>query len=230
MRRSGLVAIAVAASMIVACNRDGRQTADNARGGSTDEVGTVGWLDNAKVTRGDQDFVHDIAVANTAETELGKMAAERGTDAQVKKFGQMVVDDHLSAGEKLKAVASENAIEWPAELDDQHRNKRDELGKKRASDFDRDYIAYMIDAHQDVADKLESRIDKKSLAEWKADFDGLAGKKVRERGHAVAIAPENSDNPVTLRINEWAAAVYPVVYMHLESARSINRALKRHTD
>ena len=164
---------------------------------------------------------------------LGPVAAARPDDGGttlVKKFGQMVVEDHTAAGANLKAVASENGIEWPPELDSGHRHKRDELGKKQASDFDRDYIAYMVDAHEDVAGKLESRLDKKSLAEWKADFDGIAGKKVRERGGAVAIVPENSDNPVTLRINEWAAAVYPVVYIHLESAKSIDRALKRHSD
>ena len=41
-----------------------------------------------------------------AEIELGRLAAERGTSAQVKKFGQMMVDDHTKAGDKLMTIAS----------------------------------------------------------------------------------------------------------------------------
>jgi uncharacterized protein DUF4142 len=60
---------------------------------------------------------------------------------QVKKFGQMMVDDDTSAGDKLKALASENGIEWPSQLDPKYQNKRDDLAKKQSAEFDRDYIA-----------------------------------------------------------------------------------------
>jgi putative membrane protein len=98
MTHRAFMVIALAASVTIAgCGRNDRR--DNAADRPGGAVGTAGQAD--KVSRGDKDFVHDVALANMAEIELGKMAAERGTNARVKKFGQMMVDDHTPAGEQL---------------------------------------------------------------------------------------------------------------------------------
>src|SRR5919109_3253646 len=141
--------------------------------------GTAGRTD-AKVSGADKDFIHDAAIAGMAEVELGQMAADHATDPEVKKFAHMMVKDHTSAGEKLKTIATENSIEWPTELDGKHRDKAQDLGKKQAAEFDRDYMGFMVDAHNDLIDKLESRIDKQNLSQWKRDIENRpAGKDVR---------------------------------------------------
>jgi len=224
MTRKGLLVIAVAVSVMGGCNRnDNRQAATDAGGRP---VGTAGQT-NDNVTRGDRDFVHDVAIANMAEIELGTLAAQRAVDPQVKKFGQMMVDDHRSAGERLNALATQNNIERPAQLDDKDRSKRDDFAKKQGAEFDRDYIAYMVDAHNDLVDKLESRIDKTNLADWKASVDErVSRKRTEEHVKADAITAEKSDNPVTARINEWAATIYPIAYTHLQNAKALDRDLK----
>ena len=113
--------------------------------------------------------MNELAIAGMAEVELGKMAAERSTNAEVKKFGQMMVDDHTAAGDKLKAVASQHNIPVPTALDDKHRDLRDKLAKLQGADFDREYMNAMVEGHEAVASKLESRIDKEDLAKWKTE-------------------------------------------------------------
>jgi len=232
MRRNQFLVIALACSLIGACNRDHGNQAANAPNPDTGAVGTAGNADKNKPGFGDRDFVQDVAKANTAEIELGRMASERAADPEVKKFGQMMVDDHTQAGDKLKAIATDTGIEWPAELDGKFKDQRDDLAKKQAGDFDHDYMTAMVNAHQDLVDKLESRIDKKNLTEWKADKKNREpGKTVQEGAKTVEIVPEKSDNPVTTRINEWAATVYPTAYAHLESAKTLDSAVKRrHTN
>jgi hypothetical protein len=116
----------------------------------------------------------------------------------------------------------------PADLDNKHRDLRDKLAKLKGTDFDREYMAAMVDGHEDVADKVESRIDRARLAEWKAQMaDRLAGKKVEERAEVIAVLPEKSDNVVTMAVNEWAAEAYPVVQAHLEAAKVLDKAVKR---
>src|SRR5438309_2156957 len=48
----------------------------------------------------DQTFVMKAAKGGMAEVELGKLAAQKGSSDQVKKFGQRMVDDHGKANDE----------------------------------------------------------------------------------------------------------------------------------
>jgi putative membrane protein len=171
--------------------------------------------------------VHDVAIANMAEIDAGRLAVERGSTADVKKFAQMMIDDHTAAGEKFKAVATQYNIELPAQVDEKHQEQRDKLAAKQALDFDRDYADAMVDGHQAFVDKLESRIDKSKLDEWKTRQTPRPGATTAvEKGEAVVIVPEKSDNQITASINQWAADTYPVAYAHLQAAKDLQKTLK----
>jgi predicted outer membrane protein len=182
------------------------------------------------VKAADRDFVRDAAITGMAEIELGRMALDRSRDANVKKFAQMMIDDHTRAGNDLKSVAATHRIDVPAQLDDDHRDKAEALGKKSGTEFDQDYADAMVDGHQAFVDKLESRIDKDTLAAWKSkNVDPATGKETAAKGEAVSIVPEKSDNPVTLSLNEWAAATYPRAFAHLQAAKDLQKGVKRRT-
>jgi hypothetical protein len=88
----------------------------------------------------------------------------------------------------------------------------------------------MVDGHQAFVDKLESRIDKDTLAAWKSkNVDPATGKETAAKGEAISIVPEKSDNPVTLSLNEWAAATYPTAFAHLQAAKDLQKGVKRRT-
>jgi putative membrane protein len=226
MKRTWLVWLALTATVAFGCNRS--DSSATTSGGDSGAVGTSGASD--KVSGRDKDFVRDAAIVNMAEIELGRLAAERGANPEVKKFGQMMIDDHTKAGDQLKSVASQHSIEVPSQLDDKHNKLRDKLSKLQGADFDREYMDAMVDGHQDVADKLESRVDKAKLQEWKTQMgDRAAGRRVEERGQTIAILPEKSDNPVTMSINQWAADTYPTVIAHLDAAKALDTAVKQRT-
>jgi putative membrane protein len=221
MRHLGFLPLALAAVVAVGCNGNRRDTTAATTADSA-AVGTAGEADRAKPGMGDKDFVNDLAIAGTAEVELGRMASEKGSNPEVKKFGKMMVDDHTAAGDKLKAIATQHNIEWPTTLDDKHRDLRDKLAKLQGAEFDREYMSAMVDGHQAVADKLESRIDRTTLAKWKTETtDQVDGKKAKVEGKAVSVLPERSDNQITMAINQWAADAYPTVQAHLTTAKSL---------
>jgi putative membrane protein len=224
MRRFGVLPLALAAVVAVGCNGNRRDTTTATTSDSA-AVGTAGEAARAKPGMGDKDFVNDLAVAGMAEVELGRMASEKGANPEVKKFGQTMVDDHTAAGDKLKAIATQHNIDWPASLDDKHRDLRDKLAKLTGAEFDREYMSAMVAGHQTVVDKLESRIDKTTLAKWKTETtDEVAGKKAKVEGKAISVLPEQSDNQITMAINQWAADAYPTVQAHLTSAKSLKNA------
>jgi predicted outer membrane protein len=141
-----------------------------------------------------------------------------------------MIEDHTTAGDKLRTVASQHNIPVPSALDDKHRELSDKLAKLQGGEFDREYMDAMVSGHKDVIDKLESRIDKDDLGKWKTEIaDQQTGKKVVAREKAVAIRPEQSDRPATMAINQWAADSYPIVQSHLDMAKRIDNGLKNST-
>ena len=105
---------------------------------------------------GDEHFVTDVAYAGMAEVELGKMATEKASKDEVKKFGQRMVDDHSKAGDELKTIAQTKNITWPTDLDAKHKALRDRLMKLSGEGFDRAYTQEMVAGHQKVAAMLKT--------------------------------------------------------------------------
>lgn len=140
-----------------------------------------------------------------------------------------MIDDHTNAGNSLKALASQQGIDVPAQLEDKDRDQREKLTGKKGLDFDRDYMEAMVDGHQNLVDKLESRIDKTKLSEWKTSMgDRMTGHDGTDaKVKAEAIIPETSDNPSTVAVNQWAATTYPVAYSHLQAAKALVNTLKK---
>ena len=225
MKRTYFLTLVLAAALAGGCR--GRDNEGPPPAGSA-PVGTSG--EAADVKGADKDFVHDAAITGMAEIEIGRIALDHSRDVNVKKFAQMMIDDHTKAGEDLKTVATRHRIELPAQVDDDHRDKAEALGKKTGTEFDQDYADAMVDGHQAFVDKLESRVDKDTLAEWKSkNVDTATGKKMEGKAEAISIVPEKSDNPVTLSLNEWAAATYPTAFAHLQAAKDLQKGVKRRT-
>lgn len=219
MKKICLASLALAAMLGTGCSKQ-ESTPKN------DTAGTSGRADS--VSSGDRDFVKDVASLNTAEIDLSRLAVDRGSSPDVKKFAQMAVDDHTAAGDKLSGVATQNAIDAPATVDDSHQKVHDKLAGKQGLDFDRDYIDAMIDDHQKLVDKLESRIDRDTVSKYKSTVGEKAtGQTPKVDVKAQTVLPEKSDDPITQRINAWAADTYPTAYAHLQSAKSLKDTLKK---
>ena len=198
MKRIALLPVALAAVLSFACNTEKRATSEDSA------VGTTG---NA-VSAGDRDFVEDMTHAGMAEVELGRLAMERAVSPDVKQFGDMMVKDHTKAGEELKQIATKHAIPVPSGLDQQHQDLKNKLSTLSGTEFDTEYMKAMVDGHEDVVDRLQTRASEDRFGDNKG-----------------TVRPESSDNPVEAAINQWAAAALPTVRNHLDEAKRINDGL-----
>ena len=200
MKQIAVLPVVFAAALSFACNTQNRTTSDESA------VGTTG---NA-VSAGDRDFVDDLSIAGMAEVELGRMAMERSANADVKQFGDMMVKDHSKAGDELKQIAMKYAIPIPAGLDQPHQDLETKLSNLKGAEFDREYMKAMVEGHEDVVDRLQTRASEDRVGENKG-----------------AVEPERSDNPVEASINQWAANALPTVRHHLDEAKRIHDRLGR---
>lgn len=101
----------------------------------------------------DREFVQKAAKGGMAEVELGKLAQQKATGDQVKKFGEHMVQDHGKANEELKTIASAKGIQVSDVLDEKHKAAMQTLQKLSGGEFDREYAKQMVADHrQTVAD------------------------------------------------------------------------------
>ena len=84
------------------------------------------------------EFINQMSIAGMAEVQIGMLASERGTNADVKAFGQMMVKDHSQANKELAQVAAQLKLPPPKELDASRPMRRlSGLGQARARDSKR---------------------------------------------------------------------------------------------
>ena len=109
-------------------------------------------VDKAKASP-DSKFVEDAAIGGMAEVELGKLAAEKATSADVKQFAQRMVDDHSKANEELSSLASSKGITLPTAVDAKVQAHVEHLSKLSGAEFDQEYMKMMVSDHdKDVAE------------------------------------------------------------------------------
>ena len=221
MNRAGLLCVVVAAALIGGCSRTEVAEPEPAA------VGTGGAGADVK---SDDDFVKDVAGKTMAEIELSRMALTKATSAEIKVFAQQLIADHDAAAHQLKSVVAGHPIAWPDQLDEKHRETADELAGKQGADFDREYLEAIVEGHQNLAAKLESRLDVQSLAAWKTAAAGRTQSQALPEPDAemrdVAVRPNQGGSEITRKINQWAADTYPAAQKHLDTARRLENAAK----
>lgn len=108
----------------------------------------------------DRKFVMEATQGGMMEVELGRLASERATNAEVKAFGRRMVEDHTAANEKLKQVARERSLTLPTELSAEHRQHRDQISRATGAEFDRMYMSHMVKDHQKDVSEFEKQTQK----------------------------------------------------------------------
>ena len=103
----------------------------------------------------DHEFYEEAAQGGMAEVELGKLAQQKATSADVKAFGAMMVKDHTAANEKLKALAAKKGVELPTKPGIEHTATKAKLEVLSGETFDKSYVKGMVDDHQDDIEEFE---------------------------------------------------------------------------
>lgn len=146
-------------------NDDSVDTAEKMNEAMTDNNNTAN--NPGQVTEDDTEFAVMAADAGMAEVELGKLALSKSSNADVKKYAQMMVDDHTAANNKLMTIAASKQITLPASISDKHKKHVEDMSKMSGKDFDKHYIDMMVDDHGEVVDAFKKENENTKDAELK---------------------------------------------------------------
>ena len=108
----------------------------------------------------DKDFLSRATLECMAEVDLGKLAAQHGSSAEVKQLGQKMADDHSKAEDNLKKVAAGKNFDLPTFLGPAGQIDRMELEKLTGDKFDREYIEDTLKDHKKDLSTFEREAEK----------------------------------------------------------------------
>ncbi|HEY0489512.1 MAG TPA: DUF4142 domain-containing protein [Telluria sp.] len=125
------------------------------------------------LNKADQKIVMDMARANMAEVEAGKMAVSKSQNAEVKAYAQRMIDDYTKALNDVTTLAQTKGVTLPTEVDAKHKAMAAKLGKLEGEAFDREYMK-----QAGVADhtKVHAMLKKDSARAKDPDVKALAMK------------------------------------------------------
>jgi putative membrane protein len=94
-----------------------------------------------RVATRDDAFVQRIAADVLAEVQLGRLAAQQATRAEVKEFARTLADEQSRAYEDLKALAAQKKFSLPSEPRSEQKAQIAELEALKGAAFDEAYLA-----------------------------------------------------------------------------------------
>lgn len=152
-----LICLSFVVCLLVACNNEG---ADNTSDSTTNADSVTKTEDKstttiAKPDDATVDFLKKAADGNMAEVDAGKMGEEKATNADVKRFASMMVNDHTGANAEVKRLAGERSVDLPATASEDKKQKAAKIGEKKGKDFDKAYMDMMVDDHKSTINLFE---------------------------------------------------------------------------
>jgi putative membrane protein len=88
----------------------------------------------------DRKFMTQAAAGGMAEVEMARLALEKASSDDVKKYAQQMIDDHTKANEELMHVASQKGVTLPTGPDAKHMALMERMRNASGAAFDRMYI------------------------------------------------------------------------------------------
>ncbi len=144
------------------------QTSDTASATTTGVTGgTV-----SDMTPDDKEFVSKAGMAGLAEVQMGNLALQKASSADVKAFAQRMVTDHSKANAELAQFATTKGLALPTELEGDPEKAMEHLTSLSGADFDKAYMDHMVADHE----KAVADFEKASTSATDADLKAWAGK------------------------------------------------------
>jgi putative membrane protein len=104
-----------------------------------------------------------VVAANSVDIAAGELAKEKGTDAEVKAFGQQMITDHTAVNQQATDLVTRLGVtpeENPTsqQLTQGGQAARDRLSALSGAEFDRAYIDNEVTYHQTVLDAIDQTL------------------------------------------------------------------------
>jgi putative membrane protein len=113
-------------------------------------------------------FLKKAAAGGLSEVAMGKLALEKSSNDDVKKFAQKMVDDHTAMGQDVQTVAASMKVNLPDGLMGGDKKEYAKLQNLSGPAFDKEYMAYMVKDH------------KKDLSDFKAENTSTQNPQIKD--------------------------------------------------
>ena len=122
----------------------------------------------SNLSKEDTQAMEKLAQGDMAEVEAGKVAAQKASSAEVKKFGQHMVDEHTKMLEEGKKLAQAKGVKAPASPDKKHQDALKKLQGLSGDEFDRRFMEQMVNDHQEALKLAEKTAKEAKDSDLKA--------------------------------------------------------------
>ena len=185
MRNNGplIAAIATAVSMALSpsayaqtsqqsSSSQSSPSGDKATRGEAKSSSSAKKESEAKVDSGDRRLMTRAAQMGIAEVAASKVAMEKASRPEVKKFAEHMVKEHEKANSELKQIASSKGVSLPTSPDAKHQDALKDLRGMSGDKFDRQYMQQAgIKDHKASLDLFEDGAKKAKDPELKTFFE-----------------------------------------------------------
>jgi putative membrane protein len=177
IRRTSIAALC-AAGLVAACsksekNTDSARMADSAAMAAPAPAGSSSSSTSAAPALTDANIVAMVDEANMADSSSGKVAATKGTNAEVKTFGRDMMRDHHALRKMGQDLAKKLNVtpQMPASDSSEAKDKAwvDSLNSMpKGTAWDKAYIDHEVAVHQQVLSTLHTAEGAAQNAELKS--------------------------------------------------------------
>lgn len=148
--------------------RSAANSAMNTVAGAVNTVTNAVANTTAKVTTESPDaFLEMAAKSGMAEVEIGKLAASKSKNPEIKKYGQGLAADHEKVNAEIKALAGKKNFTLPTAADSDLSGLA-ELKKVQGEDFDKTFMEVIMKGHDDHVAAYQRQADNGTDADIKA--------------------------------------------------------------
>ena len=101
---------------------------------------------------------------NRSEIEAGKLAKQTASTQEVRSFASRMVSEHQMMMQNINQLAQRLSVQpqkpaLASTLENTHQETMEELRTKSGSDFDKAYIAYQVQMHEQAVDLVNDAAD-----------------------------------------------------------------------
>ena len=92
----------------------------------------------------DETFIRSAAEASMSEVDLGKVAEQRAQNPEVKKFAQLMVEEHSKLTQQLKQLGMAEGINLPTSVSHTDADAHRHLATLNGASFDKTYVDQIV--------------------------------------------------------------------------------------
>jgi putative membrane protein len=127
----------------------------------------VGLAQDPQLADSDRAFIKMAASSGLAEIQLGKLAAERADNSEVRDFAKRLEKDHTQGDLELLKILDAQRISISRDMGP-YQMAAAELTKLRGVEFDRAYLRHMVKEHEEAVAQFAAEAKEGRHPELKA--------------------------------------------------------------